>query len=164
MTVSVYIEFVVGQLDASNTSLAQISAESPNELVKVYRARSIAVKFSEESFGFVLLKMDTEIFESPHELVQVDLPVSIIIEDAEDTTNSANSHCSAAFQHVFDLLHDLICSQRRCDCDWLSLGSIRGEFNAPKVLLWNTLVYVLSDLNTLSFVGKDLCLGLCGGT
>jgi len=155
-----YIEFVVGLPDDGNAGFTQFSAESPNELVKINLARSIAVKFSKEDLGLIFLKVNAEIFESPHQLVQIDFPVSIIIEDAEDASNSANCHGATTLQNTFDLIHHLVASQRCSDGNGLASGRIARQLNHPEVLLRHVFVHVFTHLRALSFVCKDLSLRL----
>lgn len=108
LTVLVFVEFVVGGPDPDKAVFTQLSAERPDELVEADRARSVPVELSEKSLGLGISEHDAEIFKAPEQFVQVNLSVSIIVEDAEDTAKSTDGHGAAGLESRFHIVHDLI--------------------------------------------------------
>lgn len=100
--------------DISNARSTQISSKNADELVERNGSTVIAIKFSKERFSLVLVHVNTEVLKTVHQLCHVDLSVSIIINDSEDTSKSTNGHRSTAKEVSLNIGHDLISRLNLC--------------------------------------------------
>lgn len=88
--------------------------------------------------------------------------IPIIIENSERSAEAANAHGTSVFQTSLDIVHDLIRRPFLPSDGEVSLGIIR-LLDDPVVGLRHMFVDILSDLSSLIFVFKDLCLVLGRG-
>lgn len=108
LAILVNIQFVVGLSDHTNSSRAQISSKSADEFIKGHTAAAVTIKFSEKSLGLLLVEVDSKVFEAVHELSHVDLSISIIVNNSEDTAQGTDGHRSTAQESSLDVSHDSI--------------------------------------------------------
>ena len=90
LAVSVDIKLVICLSDESQARIAEISSKCANELIEVNGAGIVAIKVLDKHVALLLRQVDVEVLEAPHELISVKLPVSIIVEDAEDAANATD--------------------------------------------------------------------------
>ena len=106
--------------------------------------------------------MDIEVLQSPHELVSVKLPVSIIVQDAEDSADAADRHRSPALQRVLDVLNHLGTFVLGSRLDRLCRGWVIGQADVPEILSTHSFVIILTDSLTVVFASEHLSLVLGG--
>ena len=94
-TISIDVELVVGLADEANTAIAQFASQCADELVEVDGAGVVPIEVADENCTLLLRQVDIKVLKTPHKLVDVELPVSIIVQDAEDTADAANRHGSS---------------------------------------------------------------------
>lgn len=90
LAVSVDIKLVICLSDESHARIAEFSSKCANELIEVHGAGIVAIKVLNKHVALLLRQVDVEVLEAPHELISVKLPVSIIVEDAEDAANATD--------------------------------------------------------------------------
>jgi len=106
--------------------------------------------------------VDVEVLETPHQLLSVDLSVSIIVQDAEHSSDSSDHHRASALQLVLDLLHHLLSSVPGYFSDGLFGRRFGGQLEDPVVLVRHRLVCVLTDLVAGVLICQNLRLVLGG--
>ena len=90
LAVPVDIKLVICLSDESHARIAELSSECANELIEVNGAGIVAIKVLNKHVALLFRQVDVEVLEAPHELISVKLPVSIIVEDAEDAANTTD--------------------------------------------------------------------------
>ena len=155
------VELVVCLTNVANAACAELTTERPKELIEVDGSGVVAVEVADEDASLLLTEMNIEVLEAPHELIDVKLPVSIIVQDAEHSTNAANGHGAAPLQRLLDVIHHLLSIVARRSLNRLSTSLILRQDNLPEVLGVDLLVLALT--NFLSVVLTSEHLGLVLG-
>ena len=163
LAILVNIKLLVSLSDETESVLVEVSAEGPQELVKVNVTIAVAIEMADEYLDLLVREVDIIVNKAILKLISVELPVSIIIQDAEDAANTTDRHRTSPLQGVLDVLHHLgaIVSRRsldRCRSSW-----IRRQLNGPVVLWVDTLILSLTDSLSVVFAGEHLRLVFGGG-
>ena len=107
--------------------------------------------------------MDLIIDETILKLISIQLSISIIVEDAEDSSNASDGHGTTALERVFDILDHLLAVVSWRGLDWRGGGRITSQFNGPEVLITDAFGVVLTDSVSVVLVGEHLGLVLGRG-
>jgi hypothetical protein len=94
-TISVPIELCESLGDDLHAFLVGHATNANKELVIVDKAVFVGVKALNKNLTFALADGDSEVLDAPVELLLVELAVSIIVNNAECTTHTTDSLCSA---------------------------------------------------------------------
>ena len=138
--------------------------ECSEELIEIDCAALVAIKVGDQGIDLLLVQMDVKVFQSPHELVLVQLSVSIIVEDAEDASDAANGHSAALLKRSLDIGDHLFTVVAGCGLNWLRILGVFCKHNIPEVLRVNRLVLALTDSLTVVLTGEHLSLVLGRGS
>ena len=162
LAIAIYIQLLVSLPNEAKSVLVQIPAKCHKELVKVDSPGVIPVKVGDENTALLFRKMNIEVLQSPHELIEIKLPVSIIVQDAENSAYAPNSHRSSSLQRLLNVCDHLGALISGRGFDGLCSRSILRQLNHPKVLAIHTLVIVLTDSLTVVLASEHLSLVLSG--
>jgi hypothetical protein len=103
--------------------------------------------------------MDVKVLKAPHELISVNLPVSIIVQDAEHAAKTSDLHRSSLGENVLDILKHLSTVVLWGLLDGLGLSGGAGHAQAPGVGRANLLVSLFTDHLSVVLASEDLGLG-----
>jgi hypothetical protein len=119
--VFVYIKFLIGLADDANSEVVQVTLEGAEELFEGNGPALVLVKDSENTHGLFLGEINTELLQTPVELVDVDLLIAILVNSLEEMRNSANAEHADLLQTIFDSSNQILESVFRGSfSDWLS--------------------------------------------
>ena len=163
LTILVNIKLLVCSSNETDSVLAEVSAEGPKELIKVYTAITVAIEVSDKHLDLLVREVDIVVNKAILKLVGVELPVSIIIQDAEDAANTTDCHRTSPLQGVLDVLHHLGAIVPRGSFDGCGSSGIRRQLNGPEVLWVDSLILSLTDSLSVVLTGEHLCLVFGGG-
>ena len=107
--------------------------------------------------------MDIIVNKAILKLISIELPVSIIIQDAEDAANTTDSHRTSSLQGVLDVLNHLSAIVPRRSFDGCGSSCISRQLNGPEVLWVDTLILCLTDSLSVVFTSEHLGLVFGGG-
>ena len=163
LSISVDVKFVVGLSDVANAAFAELTAEGPQKFIEIDGARVVAIEEFDQYGDLLIREVDLIIDETILKLISIQLSISIIVEDAEDSSNASNGHSTTALERVFDVLDHLLAIVSWWGLDRRGCSGITGQFNGPEVLVTDSFRIVLTDSVSIVLVGEHLGLVLSGG-
>ena len=162
LTVAVDVKLVVGLSDVATTAIVEVAAKGNQELVEVNSATVVSIEVLNENLGLLLGQVDVEVLHAPHKLIGINLPVSIIVQDAEDSGDAADGHRTALLQGLFDVCDHLGAVVTGRGLNGLSCGSVLRKLNSPVVFLTDSFRVILTDSLTVVFTSEHLSFVLGG--
>eukprot|EP00354_Favella_ehrenbergii_P007242 CAMPEP_0170460346 /NCGR_PEP_ID=MMETSP0123-20130129/6744_1 /TAXON_ID=182087 /ORGANISM="Favella ehrenbergii, Strain Fehren 1" /LENGTH=331 /DNA_ID=CAMNT_0010725259 /DNA_START=170 /DNA_END=1168 /DNA_ORIENTATION=+ len=157
------VELVVGLADPASAASVEITAESSEELIEGDSVAAVAIEVRDEGGDLLLAEVNVEVLQTPHELVGVQLPVSIIVQDAEDASDAANRHRASSLERLLDVVDHLLAIVSLRGLHRLGTCSILREHHRPDVLVAHCLVLALANFLSVVLAGEHLGLVLGSG-
>ena len=100
-TIAVRVELCKARVDNLLSSVVGRAAKTEQELVVADNAIFVGVEVVEENLGLVHGNGRTKVLQSPVELLLLNLPITIVVQDAERASHAANGTHAARHQGCF---------------------------------------------------------------
>jgi hypothetical protein len=135
-------------------------SEGTEEFVERDSLAAITVKVLEENLNLLVVQINVVCLESINELSCIKLPVAVVVENAEHTGHSSQSHGTARQKSLLDIVDesDTVIGKLLRSSDGLSSRRIGRRQDLPDVLITECLIRQVNDGSTHSLLGKLLRL------